>query len=121
MFIYFSLFWHYSFIPHHFLLYFIFFLTGKERQLSMNELPSPESLYDRYKNARKIDAGSENVLTTPYYTDSTGKDPRYYQQVAINRTIQAVVEGQKRILLVMATGTGKTYTMHGFSFNPNSD
>jgi type I restriction enzyme, R subunit len=50
------------------------FLTGKERQLSMNELPSPESLYDRYKNARKINATSEKVLTTPYYADSTGID-----------------------------------------------
>ena len=85
------------------------FLTGKERQLKLEELPSPEELYQRYKIANKIEDETENIIRTPYYSDSSGKIPRYYQEVAINRAVKAVAENQKRILLVMATGTGKTF------------
>ena len=85
------------------------FLTGKERQLKIDELPSPEELYQRYKLANKIEEKTENIIRTPYYSDSSGKSPRYYQEIAINRSVKAVAEGQKRILLVMATGTGKTF------------
>ncbi len=85
------------------------FLTGKERQLKMDELPSPEKLYQRYKIANKIESETENIIHTPYYSDSSGKTPRYYQEVAINRAVKAVAENQNRILLVMATGTGKTF------------
>lgn len=85
------------------------FFTGKERQIRIEDLPSPEELYQRYKLANKIEEKTESIIRTPYYSDSSGKNPRYYQEVAINRTVKAVAEGQKRILLVMATGTGKTF------------
>lgn len=84
------------------------FFTGKERKLSLEELPSPTELYERYKKAKGIDQEIEKVINTPYYSDGSGKIPRYYQEVAINRTIEAVARGQKRIMTVMATGTGKT-------------
>ncbi len=84
------------------------FLTGKERQLSLEELPSPEELYERYKKGKGIDEAVEKVIQTPYYSDGSNKTPRYYQEIAINRTVEAVAKGQKRIITVMATGTGKT-------------
>ncbi len=84
------------------------FLTGKERQLSLEELPSPEELYERYKKGKGIDEAVEKVIQTPYYSDGSNKTPRYYQEIAINRTVEAVAKGQKRIMTVMATGTGKT-------------
>lgn len=86
------------------------FLTGKERELSIEEFPTREELYLRYKKAKNISDTSEKVIKYPYYQGNSKKTPRYYQQVAINRTIKAVAEEQKRILLVMATGTGKTFT-----------
>ncbi len=86
------------------------FFTGKERELSLEELPSPAELYERYKQANNLDESKQKIIETPYYSDGSGKSPRYYQQIAINRTIKAVSEGQDRILLVMATGTGKTFT-----------
>jgi type I restriction enzyme R subunit len=85
------------------------FLTGKERQIGMNELPSPDELYLRYKQANNINEEVEKAINTPYYTDGSGKIPRYYQEIAINRTVQAVTKGQDRVILVMATGTGKTF------------
>jgi type I restriction enzyme R subunit len=85
------------------------FLTGKERQIKMEELPSPDELYLRFKQAKGIKGEVEEAINTPYYTDGSGKTPRYYQEVAINRTVEAVSKGQKRALLVMATGTGKTF------------
>lgn len=84
------------------------FFTGKERVLSLEELPTPEELFERYKNAKSIDLEVEKVINTPYYSDGSAKSPRYYQEIAINRTVEAVAKGQKRILTVMATGTGKT-------------
>jgi type I restriction enzyme R subunit len=87
------------------------FFTGKEKNFAMNELPSPEELYERYKVVKGITESTEKIINTPYYSDGSGKTPRYYQQIAINRTIKAVADGQKRILLVMATGTGKTLTV----------
>lgn len=86
------------------------FYTGKERELSLEELPSPAELYARYREANNLDESKEKIIEAPYYSDGSGKSPRYYQQIAINRTIKAVSEGQNRILLVMATGTGKTFT-----------
>lgn len=84
------------------------FLTGKERELKMDELPSPIELYQRYTANLKINEHTQEVMATPYYSDGSGKTPRYYQEIAINRAVKAFAEGQKRILLVMATGTGKT-------------
>jgi type I restriction enzyme R subunit len=85
-------------------------LTGKERNLKINEFPSPEELWNRYKQHNKIDNQEEELITEPYYFQLGDKTPRYYQMNAVNETIKAVAKGQNRVLLVMATGTGKTYT-----------
>lgn len=84
--------------------------TGAERELSMDEFPSSEELWKRYKNTKDLTETEEEIITEPYYFMSGDKQPRYYQRNAINRTIEAIAKGQNRILLVMATGTGKTYT-----------
>lgn len=81
-----------------------------ETEFPLEDFPSPEVLWKRYKQHRGIKDEDEEMVLQPYYTDGSGKEPRYYQVEAINRTIEAVANGQKRILLVMATGTGKTYT-----------
>lgn len=82
-----------------------------ETELSNDEFPSPEELWEKYKKYKGIeDKEVENVVSTDYFLDGSGRSPRYYQQIAINRTIEAVAKKQDRILLVMATGTGKTYT-----------
>lgn len=83
-------------------------LTGKSRELKMNEFPTPEELWERYLEEKKLDRS--DLLVESYFFTTGSKTPRYYQRVAINRTIEAIARGQKRILLVMATGTGKTYT-----------
>jgi len=86
-------------------------LKGTERELALEEFPSPESLWDRYRQENEITPDQESILLQQYYFDTiTKKKPRYYQMSAINKTIEAVAKNQKRILLVMATGTGKTYT-----------
>lgn len=82
-----------------------------ERQIPLHAFPSPDELWKRYKIANQIDTlEKEQILTQDYYEYADGKQPRYYQLVAINRTLEAVMNGQHRILLVMATGTGKTLT-----------
>lgn len=85
-------------------------LTGQERELRLTAFPSPQDLFERYKAAKGITEEEEKVVTAPYHSDGSGKVPRYYQHVAINRTVEAVTKGQDRVLLVMATGTGKTFT-----------
>lgn len=85
-------------------------LTGKERELSMEEFPAPEELWNRYVEEKELTEEQLKVITEPYYFMSAYKTPRYYQRIAINKTIEAIAKGQKRILLVMATGTGKTFT-----------
>ncbi|MEE1373351.1 MAG: DEAD/DEAH box helicase family protein [Parolsenella sp.] len=87
------------------------FTTGKVRRFAMNEFPTPEELWARYRESRGIETErAEEVVTSPYYYEHGGNSPRYYQRNAVNRTIEAIAKGQDRILLVMATGTGKTYT-----------
>jgi type I restriction enzyme R subunit len=82
-----------------------------ERELSLDNFPSPDELWKIYKKYKKIDTpDEEKIVTQDYFYDSKGRSPRYYQQIAINRTLEAIAKGQSRILLVMATGTGKTYT-----------
>jgi type I restriction enzyme R subunit len=82
-----------------------------ERELSLAEFPSPEALWQRYCQWKELDAPeARQVIEQDYYFDGSGKAPRYYQLNAINRVIEAIAKGQKRLLLVMATGTGKTYT-----------
>ncbi|MDH6525595.1 EcoAI/FtnUII family type I restriction enzme subunit R [Polynucleobacter sphagniphilus] len=82
-----------------------------EQELSLDAFPSPEELWARYCRWKGVDTPeAKNTVEMPYYDDGTGRAPRYYQVNAVNRTIEAVANGANRILLVMATGTGKTYT-----------
>jgi hypothetical protein len=81
-----------------------------ERELQLEEFPSPAALWDRYRQWKGLSEEETRIVTQDYYVDPSGKSPRYYQWVAINRTVEAIAKGQNRILLVMATGTGKTYT-----------
>lgn len=90
------------------------FMTGEEREFGLDEFPTEEELIHRYKKelhqGQGITPTQEEVMRQPYYTGQNTYPPRYYQRIAINRTVDAVAQGQKRLLLVMATGTGKTYT-----------
>ena len=90
------------------------FLTGKERSLSMNQFPTKEELYARFiSESNEGDGLSDNemkVISQPFCTGQDIFPPRYYQRNAVNRTVNAVAQGKNRLLLVMATGTGKTYT-----------
>ena len=90
------------------------FLTGKEREFGLNEFPTEAELIARYKQESNQGAGltptQEKLIEQPYYSSQTTYPPRYYQRIAVNRTVDAIAKGQDRILLVMATGTGKTYT-----------
>lgn len=90
------------------------YLTGKERTLKLDEFPSLEELKDRYlhgcNDGKGIGIEEYKLVEQPYYTDQNTYDPRYYQANAINLTLKAIAKHQKRLLLVMATGTGKTYT-----------
>lgn len=86
------------------------FLTGKERQLKMDEFPTEEELVARFKEESGMTPTQEVVIEQPYYSSQKTYPPRYYQRIAINRTVDAIARGQNRLLLVMATGTGKTYT-----------
>ena len=86
------------------------FLTGAERQFSMEEFPTEAELTARYKQESGLTPAQQTVMEQPYYSSQKTYPPRYYQRIAINRTVDAIARGQKRLLLVMATGTGKTYT-----------
>jgi len=81
-----------------------------EREIPLSAFPSPEELWRRYCAWKGIEGEAERIAAQDYYLDGSGKTPRYYQLVAINRVVEAIARGQRRILLVMATGTGKTYT-----------
>ena len=85
-------------------------ITGEERELKLEEFPTPKQLWERYLKEKEINPEQESLITEPYYFMDINKTPRYYQRIAINKTIEAISKGQKRILLVMATGTGKTFT-----------
>jgi len=76
----------------------------------LEEFPTAEDLWARYRIAKGFTAAQEAITKQEYYTDGSGKVPRYYQRIAINRTVDAIARGENRILLVMATGTGKTFT-----------
>jgi type I restriction enzyme R subunit len=80
------------------------------KEISLEDFPTPEDLWARYTKARSFTPEEESIATQAYYDDGSGRMPRYYQQIAINRTVDAITRGENRILLVMATGTGKTYT-----------
>lgn len=84
-------------------------LTGLNTTLKIENFPTSDELWARYKRETNMNDFVEDLYKYPYYTSSTGKTPRYYQRIAINRTINAIANGQKRILIQMATGTGKTF------------
>ena len=82
-----------------------------EKEISLDEFPSPEDLWKRYKKYKGIETEEEERISSQdYFFDGSGMSPRYYQQIAINRSVEAISKGNNRILLTMATGTGKTYT-----------
>ncbi|MBQ6535942.1 MAG: DEAD/DEAH box helicase family protein, partial [Firmicutes bacterium] len=90
------------------------FLTGLERQIGLDEFPTYDELVERYKaeahGGQGISDDEMAIIKQPYYSSQNTYPPRYYQRIAINRTVEAIANGQERLLLVMATGTGKTYT-----------
>ena len=90
------------------------FLTGIERQLPLDEFPTYDELKERYikesNNGTGLNDAEITAINQPYYSSQTTYPPRYYQRIAVNKTIDAIAKGQDRLLLVMATGTGKTYT-----------
>lgn len=82
-----------------------------ETELSLDQFPTPEELWKKYKQYKGISAPEiETIVSQDYFHDASGRSPRYYQQIAINRAVEAVAKQQQRLILVMATGTGKTYT-----------
>ena len=81
-----------------------------ESFLKLSEFPSPEKLWAMYKDGRKITDVQQKIIDQPYYLENLDKTPRYYQINAVNKTVEAIADGRTRILLVMATGTGKTFT-----------
>ena len=82
-----------------------------ETEIGIDEFPTPEQLWQKYKIYKGIERPeAERIVSQDYYLDGTNRKPRYYQQIAVNRTVEAIAKGRNRILLVMATGTGKTYT-----------
>ncbi|MCI1664765.1 MAG: DEAD/DEAH box helicase family protein [Atopobiaceae bacterium] len=93
----------YGFIEHD-------FYTGKERSLSMDDFPSPEELWNRYKEGEGLPSEADSLVTAPYYYEHESKIPRYFQRIAVNKCVEAIAKGERRLLLVMATGTGKTFT-----------
>lgn len=90
------------------------FLTGLEREIPLDRFPTYDELYERFKaesnDGRGMTPSEIAIIEQLYYTSQKTYAPRYYQRIAINRTVNAIVRGQKRLLLAMATGTGKTYT-----------
>lgn len=90
------------------------FITGKERQIDLEDFPTPDELLKRYKmeihDGQGLNDIEEKIMEQPYYAGQNTPLPRYYQRNAINRTLDAIAQGKNRILLVMATGTGKTFT-----------
>lgn len=84
-------------------------ITGKQRNININDFPSPDELWQRYKLDTKMNDEQEKLLLTPFFYRSGGKEPRYYQRIAINKALEVIGNGQDRILMVLSTGTGKTF------------
>src|SRR6202167_4795772 len=82
----------------------------KEKNLSLDSFPAPKDLWSKYRAWKGLTSDEEAIVLQDYFEDGSGKGPRYYQMNAINAAVEAIAKGQNRILLVMATGTGKTYT-----------
>ena len=87
------------------------YFTGAEKELKLDQFPSNKELWSRYIKGKGLDVRQEKIVTEPdYYDVFSQKKLRYYQRIAVGRTLEAIARGQNRILLVMATGTGKTFT-----------
>ena len=86
------------------------FITGKETEIKLEDFPTEKELYNRYLAAKNYTSEELNIIETPFYYDAHSYEPRYYQRIAVDRTVEAIARGQQRVLLVMATGTGKTFT-----------
>lgn len=85
-------------------------ITGEEKEIPMDKFPSPQELFEKqYDESTRNNVDFEKIINTPYYFGEGSFSPRYYQRIAINKTVDAIAKGQNRVLLVMATGTGKTY------------
>lgn len=84
--------------------------TGLNKSMKINDFPYPNELWNRYVDAKQINNDEETIISVPFYIGRNNKRPRYYQRNAINRTVEAILKGRKKMMLVMATGTGKTYT-----------
>lgn len=85
-------------------------ITGINKHMKIDDFPTPDELWQRYLKEKGFDEDAASVMEYPYYQTVGGKKPRYYQRIAINRTVEHIAKGNKRALLVMATGTGKTFT-----------
>ena len=85
-------------------------ISGLNKNMKIDDFPTMDNLWERYQRETSMTKEVADIYEYPYYVTSTGKRPRYYQRIAINRTIKAIAEGRKRILLILATGTGKTFT-----------
>ena len=81
-----------------------------ESTLALDRFPSPDYLWSIYRRWKGLSAGQEKIVLQDYFDDGSGREPRYYQRNAVNAAVEAIAKGQNRVLLVMATGTGKTYT-----------
>ena len=86
------------------------FLTGKETELSLKQFPTPENLYKRLIDAKQLSGEALKIVEQPFYFDPYTYEPRYYQRIAVERTVETIAKGKDRVLIVMATGTGKTIT-----------
>ena len=86
------------------------FITGKETEIKLENFPTEEELYNRYLASKNYTSDELNIIETPFYYDAHSHEPRYYQRIAVDRTVEAIARGQQRVLVVMATGTGKTFT-----------
>ena len=91
-------------------------IAGTNRSMKLADFPYPEELWERFVRESGFSEETANSFSEPFYSDTIGRKPRYYQRIAINRVMQCISEGQKRILVVMATGTGKTYTAFQFLY-----
>lgn len=85
-------------------------ISGLNKSMKINDFPMMENLWNRYIRETEMSSDVADLYSYPYYVTSSGKKPRYYQRIAINRAVKVIGEGQKRVLIVMATGTGKTFT-----------
>lgn len=85
-------------------------ISGINKNMKMKDFPTIDELWERYQKESNLTREQVNIYSFPYYVTATGKKPRYYQRIAINRAVKSIVEGQQRLLIVMATGTGKTFT-----------